>query len=248
LAFRRHARIESEHQTVEVWKSLHGCEFRVAGAVHAWWHRKRFLTGLAWDNLAAGALLRREGPPRSLLMLGLAGGTTLRILRHLLPGCDFTAVEIDAEIIGLARDHMALDEIGLEVITGDAYEWAAKSRRRFDAVIDDCYLTGPDDVYRPQTRARWGVDLLADRLEPGGLLLTNLITGGGHRRMQSRTRAAFKRRFPVVRSVTTPESMNETLVGGEVVRPGGVLDDWTARFPAARDRQYWERIAVRKLR
>lgn len=248
MAARRHARIETPHQTVEVWKSGSGCEFRVAGAVHAWWHRKRFLTGLAWDNLAAGALLRREGPPSSLLMLGLAGGTALRILRHLLPGCHFTAVEIDPEIIGLAREHMRLDEIGIEVIVADAYEWAGKSRRHFDVVVDDCYLTGPEDVFRPQTRASWGVDLLAGRVGPGGLLLTNLITGGGHRRMQSRTRAAFKRRFPVVRSVTTPESMNETLVGGDAVRPGGALDAWTGAFAATRDRQYWERIEVRKLR
>ncbi len=248
MAARRHARVETAHQTVEVGKSARCCEFRVAGAVHAWWHRDRFLTGLAWDNLAAGALLRPDGPPRSLLMLGLAGGTTLRILRHLLPDCRFTAVEIDPRIIELARRHMQLDKIGVEVVVADAYEWAAGSRRHFDIVIDDCYLTGAEDVFRPQTRAGWGVDLLAERLRPGGLLLTNLITGSGHRRMQSRTRAAFKRRFDGVRSVITPESMNETLVGGDAVRPGGALDAWTVRFSAAEDRRCWERIEVRKLR
>lgn len=216
--------------------------------MHAWWHRDRFLTGLAWDNIAAGALLRPEGPPKSLLMLGLAGGTALRILRHLLPDCDFTAVEIDAEIIELAREHMTLEALGAEIIVADAYEWAEKSQRRFDVVIDDCYFAGEEDVFRPQTRAAWGVDLLADLLRPGGLLLTNLITGSGHRRMQSRTRAAFKRRFPTVRSVTTPESMNETLVGGDRVRPGGVLDGWTQAFPDATDRALWERVEVRKLR
>lgn len=231
-----------------MWKSARCCEFRVAGAVHAWWHRDRFLTGLAWDNLAAGALLRPGGPPESLLMLGLAGGTTLRALRHLLPDCRFTAVEIDPEIIELAREHMRLDEIGVEVVVDDAYDWAQRTRRRFDVVVDDCYLTGAEDVFRPQTRAGWGVDLLAGRLRPGGLLLTNLITGSGHRRMQSRTRAAFKRRFASVRSLTTPESMNETLVGGDAALPGGALDRWTEGFPDLKDRRYWERIEVRKLR
>ena len=248
MPLRHHSHVETTHQTLEVWKSGHACEFRVAGAVHAWWHRDRFLTGLAWDNIAAGALLHPDGPPKSVLMLGLAGGTSLRVLRHLLPDARLTAVEIDAEIIDLARDHMDLDSIGAEIIVGDAYAWAERSRRRFDVVVDDCYLTGADDVFRPQTRAGWGVDLLAGLLRPGGVLLTNLITGSGHRRMQSRTRSAFKKRFPSVRSVTTPESMNETLVGGDRVRPGGALDEWTRSFLSLVDQRLWEWIEVRKLR
>lgn len=220
----------------------------MAGAIHAWWHRRHFLTGLAWDNLAAGALLRPAGPPDSLLMLGLAGGTALRVLRHLLPDACFTAVEIDPQIIELAREHMHLDELGVEIVVADAYAWAGRSRRRFDVVIDDCYLAGAVDVYRPQTRVAWGVELLEGLRCPGGLLLTNLITGSGHRRMQSRTRSAFKRCFDRVRSVSTPECLNETLVGGDDVLPGAALDAWTAAFSSARDRDFWERLEVRKLR
>ena len=85
MSLRRLETTSTDCQQIEVWKSTASCEFRVAGAVHAWWHRDRFLTGLAWDNLAAGSLLRPDGAPGSLLMLGLAGGTTMRILRHLLP-------------------------------------------------------------------------------------------------------------------------------------------------------------------
>ena len=39
---------------------------------------------------AASALLGKHDPPRSVLMLGLAGGTAFRILRHLLPDCRLT--------------------------------------------------------------------------------------------------------------------------------------------------------------
>ncbi|MGE9269512.1 MAG: hypothetical protein ACQKBU_01805, partial [Verrucomicrobiales bacterium] len=87
MALRLVQRATTDFQQVEVWTSQSSCEFRVVEAVHAWWHRDRFLTGLAWDNLTAASLLRPDGPPKSLLMLGLAGGTTLRALRHLLPDC-----------------------------------------------------------------------------------------------------------------------------------------------------------------
>ena len=80
-------------QSIAVWGDRREVEFRVTGAIHAWWHRDHFLTGLAWDNIAAG-VLSHPGRPGSLLMLGLGGGTSLRTLRHLLPDLDITAVEI----------------------------------------------------------------------------------------------------------------------------------------------------------
>jgi len=232
---------------MEVWKSCNEVEFRVAGAVHAWRHRERFLSGLAWDSIAAACLLRPAGPPTTLLMLGLAGGTSLRVLRHLLPDCRFTAVEIDAKIIDAARRWMHLGEIGIEIVVADAYQWLRDNRRRFDAVIDDVYLAGADDVFRPLAWESAHLDTLCRAIAPGGLLAANLVTGPGHRAMQSLMRRLFRDRFPVVRSVTTPESLNETLVGGQNVATGRRLDPWLWKFPHGTDRRLWRQIAVRKL-
>lgn len=245
---RRREIVETPFQRIEVWESDTCCEFRVAGAVHAWWHRDRFLTGLAWDNLAAGCLLRQAGPPESILMLGLAGGTTLRILRHLLPQCRFVSVDVDEGVVEAARQHMHLDDNGVEVHLADAYEWAKGCRERFDVVIDDCYLAGEEDVFRPERKPERGIEVLKGLLKPGGVFLTNLVTGAGHRRIQSRTRAAFRRAFEEVRSVTTPDSLNETLVGGDVVLSGRVLDEWEACFAKKRDRDLWRRVSVRGLK
>jgi spermidine synthase len=181
-------------------------------------------------------------------MLGLAGGTTLHTLRHLLPDCRFSAVDIDAGMVELAREHMALDECGVTIHIADAYEWAGKCRQRFDVVIDDCYLAGEDDVFRPERKPERGINKLRELLNPGGLFLTNLVTGAGHRRMQSRTRAAFKRSFDEVRSITTPASMNETLVGGDAVLSGSALGIWERSFAARKDRVFWQRIQARKIK
>ena len=248
MSIRRLLSTKTDFQQVEVWRSSASCEFRVAGAVHAWWHRERFLTGLAWDNLAAASLLRPEAPPASLLMLGVAGGTTLHTLRHLLPNCQFTAVDIDAAMVELAREHMALDACGAEVHIADAYSWADDCQQRFDVIIDDCYLAGEKDVFRPERKPERGMRALRRLLTPGGLFLTNLVTGAGHRRMQSRTRAAFKRLFKEVRSVTTPDSMNETLVGGKSVLTRSSLDPWSTHFATRKDRELWKRIEVRKIK
>jgi spermidine synthase len=244
---RRAETIHTRHQSLEIWKSAHATEFRVAGAIHASFHQRRFLTGLAWDMIAASALLGKHDPPRSVLMLGLAGGTAFRILRHLLPDCRLTAIDIDAEIVGLARRHMGLDALGIEVVIGDAYPWLMRNRRRFDVVIDDIYLAGKTDVFRPQAWDSGMLGSLRRAVAPGGVLAVNLVTGCGHRAMQSLTRNILTESFPQVRSVRSAEAMNEVLVAGDEVAAGRRLGGYRGCFADARDRCLWGRLEVRKV-
>jgi spermidine synthase len=244
---RRTEIVHTRHQSLEIWQSDLATELRVAGAVHASYHRQRFLTGLAWDLIAAGALLGGNDPPRSVLMLGLAGGTAFRVLRHLLPDCLLTAIDIDPEIIGLARTHMDLDALGIEVVIGDAYPWLEQNSRIFDVVIDDIYLAGKTDVFRPRAWDTGLLDHLRHALAPGGVLAVNLVTGAGHRTLQSLTRRVLRESFPVVRSLKSAAAMNEVLVAGERVAPGRRLGGYGAAFAHWRDRMYWDRLEVRRL-
>jgi spermidine synthase len=238
--------VHTRHQSLDIWKSSLATEFRVAGAIHAWFHQRRFLTGLAWDMIAAAPLLAAK-PPKSVLMLGLAGGTAFRTLRHLLPDCRLTAIDIDAEIIALARKHMDLDSLGIEIITADAYPWLAKNRRTFDAVIDDIYLAGKTDVFRPQSWNPAVLGHLRRAVAPGGVLAVNLVTGHGHRTMQSLTRRILRESFPVVRSIKSPEAMNEVLVAGESVATRLQLLSYQGDFDDWRDHEYWTRLTVRPI-
>lgn len=247
VRLRRVAVVRTAHQELELWQSRLATEFRVAGAVHAFHHRRRFLTGLVWDMLAAAALLGKREEPRSVLMLGLAGGTSLRTLRHLLPACRFTAIDIDAGIVRLARRHMALDATGVEVVIGDAYAWLRKNRRTFDVVIDDIYLAGRTDVFRPRAMDRRLMDRLRRCVAPGGVLAVNLVTGPGHRATQSATRRLLRDHFTEVRSVTSPAAMNEVLVAGSSVATAGRLRKRATAFPDAADRAHWRKIAVRRI-
>ena len=114
-------------------------------------------------------------------------------------------------------------------------------------VFDDIYLAGKTDVFRPQA---WNPELLAHlrrAVAPGGVLAVNLITGPGHRKMQSLTRKILCGTFPQVRSLTTPAGMNEVLVAGDVVATGRQLAPYIDSFADWRDRMYWDRVDVRRI-
>ena len=244
---RRVASVRTAHQKLEIWKSRLASEFRVAGAVHAYYHERRLLTGLVWDMLAASVLLGEREEPRSVLMLGLAGGTSLRAMRRLLPRCRLTAIDIDGGIVRLARRHMALDASNVEVVIADAYEWLRKTQRRFDVIVDDVYLAGRTDVFRPQALDRSVLDLFRQRIAPGGVLAVNLVTGPGHRRTQSALRKLLREGFPQVRSLTSPRALNEVLVAGRAVATLQRLRQREQDFGETRDRAQWRKIAVRRI-
>lgn len=238
---------QTAFQSIAVWGDEREVEFRVTGAIHAWWHREHFLTGLAWDNIAAG-VLSHSGTPKSLLMLGLGGGTSLRTLRHLLPDLEITAVEIDGEMIRLARQHMHLDDIGANVIIGDAYAWLLKNRRKFDVIFDDVYGVTSEDVIRPGIYTPELLAALHRSLAKDGVFAANLVIGKGHRSMQSAFRKFLAGEFPEVRSITTEASLNETLVGGGSLKPWREVRPLAAQFIDETDVYFWRKLKARRLR
>jgi spermidine synthase len=241
-------RVRTDWQEVEIWQSDRVVEFRAEGATHAWHHRERFLTGLAWDMIAAGCLLRPDGPPRSVLMLGVAGGTSLRTLRHLLPDCELTGIELDGALLDLARERMDLGAIGAEIIHDDAWSWLAANRRTFDVVVDDLYLAGTEDVYRPHALDEERLRLLERAVAANGHLAVNLVTGTGHRRVQSHTRAMLRARKPVVKTLTTPGGLNEVLVAGSGIAGRRRLSSYESCFPHWKDRGLWRLLEIRTLK
>lgn len=123
-----------------------------SGTLVARWEGGRLVLNSAHANQSFGSLhrvwqevlrarLAAEGQPRSVLLLGLGGGSVPRILRMEL-GCaaPITAVEIDAAMIRMARAHFGLDAVtGLTVVEGDAIVQAHAIAQRFDWVLVDLF-------------------------------------------------------------------------------------------------------------
>lgn len=235
--------------TVAVKQTGERVDLEVEGATFATWHPKHAFTGYSWDGLSAAALLRSGGPPSSVLLLGLGGGTVTRQLRALLPQVRLVGVEIDGGVIDLARRYMGLDEQGVEVHIEDAYSFLARSTERFDVVLDDLFLTGPTDVVRTRVPQGETLALLRARVAPGGLFVANLITDAGeHKSVRVAARKAFADSFKVSRVVVPPRGLNEILVGGDEVLPRSSLAGWADKLGDAYDRARLSEIDVRLLK
>ena len=77
----------------------------------------------------------------SILILGVAGGS---VIKTLVDDVKFkgkiTGVEIDAEIIEIAKKYFKLDEIkNLELHLDDAFEFVLKTKENYDLIIIDIF-------------------------------------------------------------------------------------------------------------
>ncbi|MDZ4773637.1 MAG: fused MFS/spermidine synthase [Planctomycetota bacterium] len=116
----------------------------------------------------------RSRDVRSVLLLGLGAGSVIHLLRR-----DFgvkapiTALEIDAVMVEIAREHFELERwANLEVVVADAVAWTANTNRRFDLVVVDLF----DEAEVPAAcRTREFLETLEKRLNPGGMLAFNVV-------------------------------------------------------------------------
>lgn len=220
----------------------------VEGATYATWHPRQWMTGYSWDALSMGCLLRHEGPPKSVLILGLGGGTVARQLKRFIPDVRIVGVEIDPGVVDVARRHLHLDE-SVEVHVKDAYDFLADSDERFDAVIDDLFLTGETDVVRSRVPDGDTLKLVRSRVAEGGVVVANLITDKGeHAKVRAASRAGFGAAFASTRIVTPPRGLNEILVGGARTRPGSALAVWAAHLDDEEDITWVKSLQVTALR
>jgi hypothetical protein len=60
-------------------------------------------------------------------------------------------------------------------------------------------------------------------------------------------RSFFRSTFPAVRSVTTPDSLNECLVGGTRLAPWRSIHGRAADFPDNADYGFWRLLRARSI-
>ncbi len=147
----------------------------IDGTFASLWRPGTAATGLVWDALVAPLLALPPARRRRVLILGLGGGSAARLVRALAPRAAIVGVELDRAVVAAAREHFALDALDLDVRCEDALRVLTRERRRFDLIVEDCFVGRGRAERKPDWLPRPGLALAARRLAPGGILVVNTI-------------------------------------------------------------------------
>jgi len=165
-------------------------------------------THCVWDAIAAPILWLAPKRRRRILILGLGGGSVARIARALAPDAEIVGVELDPEVVRLARAHLDLDVLEIQVEIADALDWLKKAKGRYDAILEDVFIGSGDDVHKPDWIPEPAHRLARELLIPGGIFVSNTLDE------HARVAKAMHEAFEGVVSIETEDYDNRVLVGG----------------------------------
>lgn len=146
------------------------------------------------------------------LVIGLGGGGLVNYIYHFLKEVNITAVEIDPEIVKIAKEHFGLVEDGnrLEVVIDDGLKFLKPSERQFQTILFDVdskdqslgISCPPKAFLEPET-----LDAVKLSLPSDGIFILNFVCRDSDIRMQ--TVNTLKEIFPAVYSYKLEEDVNE---------------------------------------
>lgn len=164
------------------------------GVCHSEYNPRRPVTGSYIDLLFLPALFRPPGEIRRVLVLGVGGGTIIRLLHdHLRPEA-IVGVEHNLSHLRIARRFFGLDDLDFDLRIADAAWWVRERREgRYDLIIDDLFSDACGEPRRAVVADTGWFTALRRLLNPGGVLVIDFPDMGDFRRcgfMTRRTAAA----------------------------------------------------------
>jgi len=108
----------------------------------------------------------------SILEIGFGGGRTAWYLHRFLPNVPVTSVELDPEVLALAKKYFGIrDEPNFKVVNRDGRLFLSESKDRYDVILIDAYR-GPFVPFHLLTKEFY--QIVKDHLAEGGVVAQNV--------------------------------------------------------------------------
>jgi spermidine synthase len=126
---------------------------------------------LPYTQVALSAL-GLSGEPRRILVIGLGGGTLPAFLHRHYPGAEIDAVDIDPEVVSVAREYFGFrDDALMRVHVADGRKFIESASRPYDLIFLDAFGT---TAVPPHLTTREFLQAVRRLTGPGGVVVGNL--------------------------------------------------------------------------
>ena len=171
--------------------------------------------------------------PKDVLLVGLGGASVPKFIQKYWPDVRLDVVEIDIDVVKVCQEFFEFKGTpNTRVVVMDGRMYFKRSPKKYDIIMLDAYTS--DRIPFHLTTVEF-VELVKARLNPGGLVATNLWEHSVNRFYLAEL-ATYKGLFPQTYLFKAADSGNHILFASldpEQVR----RDDWVARAVKAVDKR-----------
>ena len=184
-------------------------------AIHSIYDTQSLLTGGPWDYMVIADSFRpaqaTEPKPKSVAILGLAGGTAARQYTAAFgEQVQVTGVEIDPAILDVAHRYFHLDSPNVHPVVADARYWLDTQAGKYDVMALDAYQQ-PYIPFHLTTREFF--TSVRDHLNPGGAVVVNVGRTTTDYRLVDAIASTMAAVYPSVFLVDVPAFTNTMVYG-----------------------------------
>lgn len=148
-----------------------------------------------------------QGQPNGrAVVLGLAGGTLTRLLTVYFPEWDITGVELDGEIVEVAKRRFHLTEQPITIVVDDGRQFMQATDEQFDVIFIDVFT---NEYYIPwhMTTVEF-METLAERQPADGMVALNIGSTSQATVLFRALLNTVQTVYPQVYIMTVPDSIN----------------------------------------
>jgi spermidine synthase len=111
---------------------------------------------------------------KKMLLIGLGGGSIPKKVNQVFPNLEIDAVELDPEVIKLAKDYFHVKEHkNLRLHAADGRLFLTRTQQQYDIIMLDAYFT---DAMPFHLATKQFFELAQRKLTPNGIIVANLIS------------------------------------------------------------------------
>lgn len=191
------ARLQSRYnKDIRLIESQGALELFVEGSHESGPYIRKF-----WKRAFRSFRLREVIPPHSILVLGVAGGTVIHLLRDAYPLASIVGVDIDQIMLDVGRQYFGLSSVlGLRLVTADARVFLrseVEKSRHYDMVVVDLFI----GRNIPSFVTSWPfLHDLVRVVSPHGTVIVNYLREGSYRQKSEELRKKLETLFSLVSS------------------------------------------------
>jgi spermidine synthase len=139
---------------------------------------------------------------KTVLVLGLGGGSVVDCLNQFWPEATITGIELDPLMIKLGKQYLHLNQAkNLHIIITDAFWWIKKNSHQFDLIIMDLFH---GRAIPPQAKTISFFRLIKNSLHPNGIFIFNHLTKFTKKQEVTNTQALLKQVFGNITPLKLP--------------------------------------------